>query len=75
MNEIAIHTEYIKLQQVLKLAGFLNQGSEVKIFLTEGKIKVNGIVATERGKKIRAGDVISMIDMGEVMVVAEEVEI
>ena len=71
MNEVAIHTEYIKLQQVLKLAGFLNQGSDVKIFLAEGKVKVNGVIATERGKKIRAGDVVFMQDEGEVKVVAE----
>lgn len=73
MNEVIIHTEYIKLQQVLKLAGFLSQGSDVKVFLAEEKIKVNGVVATERGKKIRHGDVVSMEEMGEVKVVQEEV--
>lgn len=33
MNKVYIHTEFIKLQQVLKLAGLIDQGSDVKYFL------------------------------------------
>ena len=51
MNKVYIHTEFIKLQQVLKLAGLIDQGSDVKYFLSQGKVLVNGEVATERGKK------------------------
>ena len=28
MDKVYIHTEYIKLQQVLKLAGLIDQGSD-----------------------------------------------
>lgn len=51
MDKVYIHTEYIKLQQVLKLAGLIDQGSDVKVFLADGVVYVNGVMATERGKK------------------------
>ena len=61
MNKVYIHTEFIKLQQVLKLAGLIDQGSDVKYFLSQGKVLVNGEVATERGKKIRHGDIVALL--------------
>ncbi|MBR4113940.1 MAG: RNA-binding S4 domain-containing protein, partial [Anaerotignum sp.] len=53
MEKVYIHTEYIKLQQVLKLAGLIDQGSDVKYYLAEKMVYVNDELATERGKKIR----------------------
>ncbi len=50
MEKVAISTEFIKLQQILKLAGLVGQGSDVKVLLAEGVIFVNGVMATERGK-------------------------
>lgn len=72
MEKITIHTEFIKLQQALKLAGMVDQGSDVKFYLSEGMVTVNGEVATERGKKIRPGDVIELKGVGRVEVAAEE---
>lgn len=72
MEKITIHTEFIKLQQALKLAGLVDQGSDVKFYLSEGMVTVNGEVATERGKKIRSGDVIELKGVGSVEVTAEE---
>lgn len=72
MEKIFIHTEFIKLQQALKLAGLVDQGSDVKFYLSEGMVTVNGEVATERGKKIRSGDVIELKGVGSVEVTAEE---
>lgn len=56
MNTIEITTEYIKLQDLLKLAGLTYTGGEAKIMVQEGLVKVNGEVCTMRGKKIRPGD-------------------
>ncbi len=72
MEKIFIHTEFIKLQQALKLAGLVDQGSDVKFYLSEGMVTVNGEDATERGKKIRPGDVIELKGVGSVEVTAEE---
>lgn len=72
MEQIRIHTEYIKLQQALKLAGLVDQGSDVKLCLAEGMITVNGAVVSERGKKLRPGDVAEMKGVGSVKILAEE---
>lgn len=68
MEKVYIHTEFIKLQQVLKLAGFIDQGSDVKYFLSQGNVLVNGEIATERGKKIRHGDIVELKGVGAVEV-------
>ena len=58
MEIIKIRDEYIKLGQVLKLAGLVESGVDAKIQIQEGFVKVNGEVELQRGKKIYAGDVI-----------------
>ena len=56
MEMITITTEYIKLQDLLKLAAVTATGGEAKILIQEGQVLVNGEVCTQRGKKIRPGD-------------------
>lgn len=56
MKVIHIETEYIKLQDLLKLAAAVSTGGEAKILIQEGDVTVNGEVCTMRGKKIRPGD-------------------
>ena len=58
MTEITITTEFIKLQDLLKLANLVGTGGEAKIVIQEGKVSVNGEVCTMRGKKIRPGDTV-----------------
>ena len=58
METIKIRDEYIKLGQVLKLAGLVESGVQAKIEIQEGCVKVNGEVEYQRGKKIHAGDMI-----------------
>ena len=53
---ISITTEYIKLQDLLKLAGAVDTGGEAKERIQAGEAAVNGEVCTQRGKKIRPGD-------------------
>ena len=60
MNTIEITTEYIKLQDLLKLAGLTYTGGEAKVMVQEGLVKVNGEVCTMRGKKLRPGDRVSL---------------
>lgn len=58
MTEITITTEFIKLQDLLKLVNLVGTGGEAKIVIQEGKASVNGEVCTMRGKKIRPGDTV-----------------
>ena len=59
MEKIAISTEFIKLDSLLKYASLVGTGGEAKLVIAEGMVKVNGEVCTMRGKKIRPGDRIS----------------
>ena len=56
METIAIHTEFIKLQDLLKLTHAVMSGGEGKIVIQDGQVSVNGEVCTMRGKKLRPGD-------------------
>ena len=47
---VKIDTEYIRLQDLLKLSGLAATGGMAKIVIQ------NGEVCTMRGKKMRAGD-------------------
>ncbi len=71
MEQIRIQTDFITLQQALKLAGLVDQGSDVKVYLAEGMVTVNGQTVSERGKKLRHGDVAEVKGIGKVEVLAE----
>lgn len=62
MIEITIKTEYIKLNQLLKLATILSNGSDFKVWIMDNEVKLNDTVVTERGKKIYKGDIVSIND-------------
>ncbi|MEY8316559.1 RNA-binding S4 domain-containing protein [Oscillospiraceae bacterium 50-58] len=55
-HEIKIHTEFIKLQDLLKFAGAVETGGDAKLIIQEGRVAVNGESCTMRGKKLRPGD-------------------
>ena len=56
MEVITIHTEFIKLQDLMKYANLVATGGEAKERIQSGEVTVNGEVCTMRGKKIRPGD-------------------
>ena len=58
MKTITIHTEFIKLQDLLKYANLVETGGMAKECVQGGEVTVNGEVCTMRGKKIRPGDVV-----------------
>lgn len=53
---LEITTEYIKLQDALKLANLVGSGGEAKVLIQEGQVTVNGEICAMRGKKLRPGD-------------------
>ena len=60
MEMTTITTEYIKLQDLLKLAA-VTAGGEAKLLIQDGEVLVNGEVCTMRGKKLRPGDVVEAL--------------
>ena len=62
METFKIKDDYIKLGQLLKAANMVDSGVMAKIVIQEGLVKVNGETETQRGKKLRDGDVVSFED-------------
>lgn len=61
-EKIQISGHHIKLDQFLKLTGDASTGGEAKIRIAQGEIKVNKVVESHRGKKLRHGDIIEVQD-------------
>ncbi len=61
-ENIKIETEFIRLDQFLKLANAAQGGGEAKMFIQSGEVIVNGQVEFRRGKKLRPGD---CVEFGE----------
>ena len=60
MTVLPITTEYIRLQDLMKLADLVSTGGEAKLRILNEEVTVNGEVCTMRGKKCRAGDVVEL---------------
>ena len=53
---VTVREEPIELCQLLKFAGLTDSGGEAKQVISEGKVRLNGVVETQKRKKVRAGD-------------------
>lgn len=51
-----ITTEFITLQQFLKMNDIISSGGEAKFFIKENSILVNGEEEDRRGRKLYPGD-------------------
>ena len=58
MEEIILRDDFNKLGQAIKAAGLVESGVEAKIVIQDGEVKVNGVVETQRGKKLFGGEVV-----------------
>jgi len=68
-EQVPIRGETIRLGQLLKLAGLVDSGSEVKLMLAGERVLVNGQPETRRGRQLRAGDGVRVGD-SELLVTA-----
>ena len=57
---VTIDSEFIRLQDLLKISGLTSTGGMAKVVIQNGEVTVNGEVCTMRGKKIRPGDVVEV---------------
>lgn len=55
-QKVAIKSEHIKLDSLLKYAGVCMTGGEAKTLIEEGYVFFNGESCSMRGKKVRPGD-------------------
>ena len=61
IEEIPIHTEFIKLQDFLKFANVVESGGMAKNMILAEEVQVNGEVCTMRGKKLHPGDTVTFM--------------
>jgi len=59
-REIAIRGDTIRLGQLLKLAGIVGAGGELKAFLAEAEVRVNGEPEARRGRQLHPGDTVTV---------------
>ncbi|GAA0206577.1 hypothetical protein GCM10009123_12540 [Kangiella japonica] len=62
MQTIIINKEPVELFKILKFEGIVGSGGEAKTVISEGLVKLNGAVETQKRKKIVSGDVIEFMD-------------
>jgi ribosome-associated protein len=53
---VTVREEPIELCQLLKFAGLTDSGGEAKQVISDGQVRLNGVVETQKRKKVRAGD-------------------
>ncbi len=58
---VPITTEYIKLDQLLKLSQIVGSGGEARLFIFENDIFVNNEKENRRGRKLRPGDLVMVL--------------
>ena len=59
IEDVAIGGEVIRLGQLLKFAGLLDSGGDVKEAIADGLVAVNGEVDRRRGRQLQLGDIVS----------------
>jgi len=64
VEEIEIHTSEINIDQLLKWAGIIDNGAQIKLLLEDKLIKLNGMTVTERRKKVRINDIVAIDGIG-----------
>lgn len=56
VEKIKIDSDFIRLQDLLKLSGVCSTGGMAKVVIQNGEVLVNDELCTMRGKKMRQGD-------------------
>lgn len=62
-EDVAISTDFIRLDSFLKFKGIAMTGGEAKSFVQDGIVKVDGEICTARGKKLRQGNTVSIFSV------------
>lgn len=58
MKLVKINTEYITLQQLLKMENIISSGGEAKFYLADNPVLVNNETENRRGRKLYPNDII-----------------
>ncbi|MBS0662137.1 MAG: RNA-binding S4 domain-containing protein [Verrucomicrobia bacterium] len=56
---VPVRSVPIELSQFLKFAGLVESGGEAKAAIHAGKVRLNGAVESQKGRKLQVGDQVS----------------
>jgi ribosome-associated protein len=62
-HEVPIRDESIRLGQLLKLAGVVDDGVRARELIENGEVSVDGEVDRRRGRQVRPGSVVRLGDI------------
>ncbi|MEO6005536.1 MAG: RNA-binding S4 domain-containing protein [Opitutus sp.] len=57
---VTVRAQPIELCQLLKFAGLSESGGQAKQTIAEGAVLLNGVVETQKRKKVMAGDKVTL---------------
>lgn len=57
-STVEINQEPVELYKILKFEGLASSGAEAKLVISQGHVKLNGEVETQKRKKVMSGDTI-----------------
>ncbi len=60
MREVEVRDDGIRLGKLLKLAGVVDAGGDVRSLLDDGVVTVNGESEGRRGRQLHRGDVVGV---------------
>jgi len=64
MEIIEIKTDVIQMDQLLKWAGIIESGGQMKFLIEDQVIKLNQVLVTEKRKKVFPGDILEINGVG-----------
>ena len=59
-TDFELRGEHIALDALLKATGLAASGGDAKTLILAGDVKVNDAIEVRRGRKVRAGDVVTV---------------
>jgi ribosome-associated protein len=59
---VPISGEMIRLGQLLKLAGVVEDGAQARQLIEDGEVRVDGVVERRRGRQVRPGSTVQLAD-------------
>jgi len=74
MRDVEIHSEPIELYKLLKFEGLASSGGEAKLVISNGLVRLNGAVETQKRKKILGGDIVEFAGEQIRIVVSDRAE-
>ncbi len=65
-----VNDDYIRLDDLLKVNGCVETGGQAKLLIQSGGVLLNGEICLQRGKKLRGGESVKILQTDEEIILA-----